>query len=53
MIETPQITQSEAQLTAAIHLTIPRDQIQEVMGPAIGELMAAVGPRVSVPRGPC
>ncbi len=52
MIETPHITQSEAQLTAAIHLTIPREQIQEVMGPAIGELMAAVGAQGIGPAGP-
>lgn len=36
MIDTPQITQSAAQLTAVIRLTIPRAEIQKVMGPAIG-----------------
>ena len=42
MLEAPRIVQSDAQHTATIHLTIPRDQIQQVMGPAIGEVMAAV-----------
>lgn len=42
MIDTPHITDVPAQRTAAIHLTIPRDQIQHVMGPGIGELMATV-----------
>ncbi len=42
MIDTPQIVQTEARLTAVIRLNMPRDQIQEVMGPAMGEVMAAV-----------
>lgn len=42
MIDPPRIAQVAAQRTAVIRLTIPRDQIQHVMGPAIGELMAAV-----------
>ena len=42
MIDTPSIVKSERQPTAVIRLTIPRAKIQEVMGPAIGEVMAAV-----------
>jgi effector-binding domain-containing protein len=42
MLDTPQITQSDAQQTAVIRLIIPRDEIQHVMGPAIGEVMGAV-----------
>jgi hypothetical protein len=42
MIDTPQITQTATQLTAIIRLTIPRAEIRNVMGPGIGELMAAV-----------
>lgn len=42
MIDHPHITQSAAQPAAVIHLTIPRDQIQHVMGPGITELMAVV-----------
>ena len=40
MIDTPEIVQTTAQQTAVIHLTIPRDQIQTVMGPAIEEVSA-------------
>jgi effector-binding domain-containing protein len=52
MIDTPQITESAAQPAAVIRLTIPRDQIQSVMGPAIGELMAAVSAQGIGPAGP-
>jgi hypothetical protein len=43
MLDTPQVTQSSAQLTAVIRLTIPRSEIRNVMGPCIAELMATVG----------
>src|SRR5438445_805314 len=52
MIETPQVTQSAAQLSAVIHITIPRDQIREVMGPGIMEVMAAVTSQRIGPAGP-
>jgi effector-binding domain-containing protein len=41
MLEPPQVVQVPALLAAVIHLTIPRDQIREVMGPGIGEVIAA------------
>jgi len=52
MLDTPQITQTDAQLTAIIHLTIPREEIRNVMGPGIGELMAAVAAQGIAPTGP-
>jgi effector-binding domain-containing protein len=52
MIDTPQITQSTTQLTAVIHLTVPRSEIQNVMGPGIGEVMAAVTAQGIAPAGP-
>jgi effector-binding domain-containing protein len=52
MLDTPQLTQSDAQQTAVIHLTIPRDQIQHAMGPAIGEVLAAVTAQGVGPAGP-
>ena len=52
MIDTPQITQSDAQLTAIIRLTIPRAQIRNVMGPGIGELLATVAAQGIAPAGP-
>jgi effector-binding domain-containing protein len=52
MIDTPQITQSAAQLTAIIRLTIPRAEIRNVMGPGIGEVMATVAAQGITPTGP-
>ena len=42
MIDTPQIVQTAARQAAVIRLTIPRSEIQIVMGPAMGEVIAAV-----------
>ena len=52
MIDTPQITQTTAQLTAIIHLTIPRSEIRSVMGSGVSELMAAVKAQGIGPAGP-
>jgi len=52
MIEEPQIAQAAAQTTAIIRLTIPRAEIRNVMGPGIGELMAAVAAQGIAPAGP-
>ncbi|HEY8099516.1 MAG TPA: GyrI-like domain-containing protein [Burkholderiaceae bacterium] len=52
MIDTPQITQSVPQLTAVIHLTVPRDEIRHVMGPGLTELMSTVVAQGIAPAGP-
>jgi effector-binding domain-containing protein len=52
MLDTPRILQTAAQVTAIIHLTVPREAIQNVMGPGIGELMAAVAAQGITPAGP-
>ena len=52
MIDTPQITQTTAQLTAIIHLTIPREEMQNVFGPGVGELMATIAAQGIEPAGP-
>ena len=52
MLDTPHITQTTTQLTAVIHLTIPREEIQNVMGPGIGELMATIAAQGIKPTGP-
>ncbi|MEP7042354.1 MAG: GyrI-like domain-containing protein [Dokdonella sp.] len=52
MLDTPEITHTNEQLTAVIHLTVPRNQIQEVMGPGIAELMSAVAAQGVEPTGP-
>lgn len=53
MLNTPQITQSAAQLTAVIRLTVPRAEIRNLRGPGIGELktaVAALGIALAGPR---
>ncbi len=52
MIDKPQITQTAAQPAAVIHFTIPREEIRNVMGPGIGELMATVAAQGIAPAGP-
>ena len=52
MIDTPWITQTEARQTAVIHLTIPREEIRNVMGPGIGELMSTVAAQGIALQGP-
>lgn len=52
MIDTPQITHSAAQHAAVIRFTIPRAEIQTVMGPGHTELMAAVAAQGIAPAGP-
>jgi effector-binding domain-containing protein len=52
MIDTPHITQVAAQRTAFIHLSIARDQIQDVMGPGISEVLATLATQGITPTGP-
>jgi effector-binding domain-containing protein len=52
MLGTPHITKTTAQLTAVIHITIPWEKIQNVMGPGLGELMAAIAAQGIAPAGP-
>ena len=52
MLDKPHIVQTDAQVTAIIRLTIPREEIRNVMGPGIAELMAAVAAQGISPAGP-
>jgi effector-binding domain-containing protein len=52
MLDHPRITETAAQHTAVIHLTIPKDQIQHVMGPGLGELMSTIAAQGITPTGP-
>lgn len=52
MISPPSIIQAETCPTAVIRLTIPRDQIQYVMGPAIQEVMQTLAAQGVTPAGP-
>ncbi|MDD5297506.1 MAG: GyrI-like domain-containing protein [Rhodocyclaceae bacterium] len=53
MLDTPQLLQTDEQLTAVIHVTIPRTEIGRVMGPAIGELLATLAEQGVSPSGAC
>jgi effector-binding domain-containing protein len=52
MIETPKAIETPAQLVAAVHIETPRSKMQQVMGPGIGEVMAAVKAQGIGPTGP-
>lgn len=52
MIEEPRITQLEETPTAFIRLTIPRADMPKVMGPAIQEVVSAVGEQEAEIVGP-
>jgi effector-binding domain-containing protein len=51
MIETPQITRTSEQHTACIHLTIPREEMMHLFGPAIEELVAELTAQGIPPQG--
>src|SRR5439155_25534283 len=52
MLDKPEIVQTDAQLTAVIRLTVPREEIRSVMGPGMAELMAAAAAQGIGPAGP-
>lgn len=51
MLDIPKIIQVNEQITAVIHITTPRSEIQSVMGPAISEIMAAMTAQGFSPTG--
>ena len=53
MLDTPQFIQTVEQLTAVIHLTVPRAEISDVMGPAITEIMSSIAAQEATINGPC
>jgi effector-binding domain-containing protein len=52
MLDEPRIVQTAPQKAAVIHLTIPRDKIQEEMGPGYNELMTTLKEQGITPTGP-
>lgn len=42
MIDTPKVVEGSARQIAYIHLTVPRDEIQFVMGPGITEIVETI-----------
>ena len=53
MLETPRIVPTDEQLTAAIHLIVPRAEIVQVMGPAMAEVSSTLAAQGIAPAGPC
>ena len=53
MLVTPQFIQTDEQLTAVIHLTVPRAEISNVMGPAMTEIMSTIAAQGATITGPC
>jgi hypothetical protein len=49
MLNKPRIAQTATQATAIIRLTIPREEIRNVMDPGYRELMPPLSPRASPP----
>lgn len=52
MLDKPQILDSAEQLTATISLTVPREEIRNVMGPGIGEVFKVLAAQGVAPAGP-
>ncbi len=52
MISPPQIVHNAEQAVAVVRLRVARDQIQQVMGPAIGEILATLRTQGIAPAGP-
>ncbi len=52
MIETPTAVQVPEQAMAMLHLTIPREEIRNVMWPGLQEVLAAVTAQGMSPAGP-
>src|ERR1700720_1133683 len=51
MLATPEITTTNVEEAAVIHLTVPRSEMMKVFGPAVGELMAALAAQSVKPDG--
>lgn len=52
MLETPAFVQTQPQTAAIIHLTVPSEEMQQVMGPAIMEVIGAATAQGIGPTGP-
>ena len=51
MLDTPEIMQTKAHMAAVIHLQVPRREMMNAFGPAVGELMATLGAQGVAPIG--
>ena len=53
MLEKPQLIRTGEQLTAVVHLIVPRNEISTVMGPAIHEVLAVLSAQEISCAGSC
>ncbi len=51
MLSTPQIVETQAEAAAVIHLTIPRAEMMNQFGPAVGELLTTLAAQGVEPVG--
>ena len=52
MIDAPVVIQTSEQHVARVRLTVPREEIQKVMGPGIGDVMVALAAQGVAAAGP-
>jgi effector-binding domain-containing protein len=52
MLETPRILQTTAQPRVFIHVTVPQEEMQNVMGPTLQELVRTIAAQGVAPAGP-
>ena len=52
MLETPQIVETQVQLTASLRLNVPRTAIRKVMGPGLEEVKAVIAAQGIASAGP-
>jgi len=53
MIDVPQIVYADEQPTAVIHIVVSRNDIEQVMSPAIAEVLSVLAAQGIAPAGPC
>lgn len=51
MLDPPQVVETAEEAAAVIHLTIPRDEMPSVFGPAVSELLVTLGDQGIEPVG--
>ncbi|HWV57618.1 MAG TPA: GyrI-like domain-containing protein [Longimicrobiales bacterium] len=52
MIGTPEVVETRAQIAAVIHVTVPKAQMKDAMGPAIHEVIDTINAQGIRPAGP-
>ena len=53
MLDNPEVIHTDEQITAVIHVTVPRAEISNVMDSAIAEVLSAMAAQDIAPVGPC